>query len=89
MQGEHTVHVPFLWLTTCVSGSLGLHISHGKPVGGSVGSGGVEGLWKGRKRWGGEGKRDKHMVLVWRTEMEQLCFVPCNVQRKSKHPPGD
>lgn len=52
MHGEHTVHVPFLWLTTCVSGSLGLHISHGKPVGGSVGSGRVEGLWKGRKKMG-------------------------------------
>lgn len=53
-----------LWLTTCVSGSLYLHVSHGKEGGGRG--------WRERK--------DKHMVLVCWVKFRVGLFVSCDEQ---------
>lgn len=59
-----------LWLTTCVSRSLYLHVSHGKEGG-------------GRGRWE---RKDRHMVLVcWVKSLAGL-FVSCNKKREIHSP---
>lgn len=55
-----------LWLTTCVSGSLYLHVSHGKEGGGRG--------WRERK--------DEHMVLVCWVKFRAGLFVSCDERRE-------
>lgn len=55
-----------LWLTTCVSGSLYLHVSHGKEGGGR----------------GWREKKDRHMVLVCWVKFRVGLFVSCDEQRE-------
>lgn len=64
--GVEGVTFAALWLTTCVSGPLYLHVSHGKEGGGRG--------WRERK--------DKHMVLVCWVKFRVGLFVSCDEQRE-------
>lgn len=65
-RGLEEVTFAALWLTTCVSGSLYLHVSHGKE-GGGMG-------WRERK--------GRHMVLVCWVKFRVVLFVSCDEQRE-------